>query len=140
MKPIADSVRFFYNQSGYSYDPKTETREQGRMRGAKALAKAEQEARDAGYCYQWEHDNVDSSEWSDETPPYVQWICIMRDADGKVLASLGGVDFGRDGEPWGNTYKRVVEAELASEAISARVWETIEENRKARIAAHIIKG
>ncbi len=117
MKPFADSVRFFYNQAGYSYNLKTETCEQGRMRGAKALAKAEAHAKDAGYVFEWGYDDVDSSEWSDETPPYAQWICIMRDADGNVLASLGGIDFGRDGEPWGDPYKRVVEAELATEVL-----------------------
>ncbi len=140
MKPIADSVRFFYNESGYSYNPKTETREQGRMRGAKALAKAEAHAKDVGYIFEWGYDDVDSSEWSDETPPYAQWICIVRDANGEVLASLGGIDFGRDGEPWGDPYKRVVEAELASEAIDASIWQSIEDKRRDKIAAHIIKG
>ncbi len=121
MKPVADSVKFFYENAGFSYNPKTETLTQGRARGAKALAKAEAHALDSGYVFEWSYDDVDSSEWSDETPPYVQWVCIMRDADGKVLASLGGIDFGRDGEPWGSSYKRVVEAELASEAIEEGV-------------------
>jgi hypothetical protein len=39
----------------------------------------------------------------------------MRDKAGKVVQSLGGVDFGRDGDPWGQPYARVVEAELALE-------------------------
>jgi hypothetical protein len=41
----------------------------------------------------------------------------MLDPEGTVVANLGGVDFGRDVEPWGNPYARVVEAELASDLI-----------------------
>jgi hypothetical protein len=42
----------------------------------------------------------------------------MVDEDGKIVQSLCFIDFGRDGSPWGDSYKRVVEAELALEQIS----------------------
>jgi hypothetical protein len=108
-------VRFFMEHAGFSYRPGQETEYQGRYRCARALAAAERKARDAGFSWTGEVDEIDSSEWSDEEPPYRQWLCIMRDAEGKVRGSLGGVDFGRDGEPWGDSYRRVVEAELAVE-------------------------
>lgn len=107
---------FFLTHAGYSYNPQTETPMQGRRRCARALAWAEMRARDVGASFEWSIDpDVDSSEWSDEEPPYAQWQCIARDASGVVFASLHGIDFGRGKEPWGDPYRRVVEAELASE-------------------------
>jgi hypothetical protein len=106
--------RFFYQHAGYSIGP-GETKRQGRSRGAKVLAAAEKRAQDADVTFHWEVDELDSSEWSDEEPAYQQWCCIARTADGKIFASLGGIDFGRDKEPWGDPYRRVVEAELATE-------------------------
>lgn len=108
---------FFLKHAGYSYDPKTQTKMQGRIMGAKELAAAERWALDQGCSFDWEVDDVDSSDWSDERSSWNQWVCIMRDAHGNVMESLCGIDFGRDGEPWGEPYKRVVEAELASDAM-----------------------
>lgn len=54
---------------------------------------------------------------------YHLWQCTAWQCEGDDMgaltyrASLGGIDFGRDGEPWGNPYRRVVEAELALEAL-----------------------
>lgn len=112
---------FFHKHAGYSYDPATETKEQGRRRCAKDLANAEALARNAGYVYRWQIDQeTDSREFSDRRPYYALWCCICLSSDGGlVLASLFGIDFGRDGQPWGNPYKRVVEAELALEALTA---------------------
>ena len=109
------AYHFFLKHAGYSYDPKAETASQGRIRCAQSLARAEFTARELGYSFEWSVDDTDSSEWSDETPAWAQWVCVMRDQNGKIESSLGGVDFGRDGDPWGNPYRRVVEAELALE-------------------------
>jgi len=106
---------FFYKHAGYSWSG-TETRVQGKRRCAHMLADAEKAARDAGCSFEWSIDPyMDSSEWSDERPAWQVWDCLMRDASGRVVGSLGGIDFGRDGQPWGDSYKRVVEAELALE-------------------------
>ena len=79
------------------------------------LAKAEAAATAAQADYDWEIDeNIDSSDFSDETPAWALWDCVMR-VNGRVVQSLGGIDFGRDKEPWSDPYKRVVEAELALE-------------------------
>ena len=133
-------VGFFKRYAGTSWNPQTETKEQGKERGARELAHAEQFVRDAGYAIQWEIDpDVTSADWMPayETvtlpptrtasgqlesrkvrqrhAPYSTWVCLIRDPEGNVCGSLGGVDFGRDGEPWGDPHRRVVEAELASE-------------------------
>jgi len=115
--------QFFYEHAGYSYDPLTETPEQGKERGAKRLAQAERDSREAGESYEWQIDTDSSSaDWIEENEdggknqePWEVWGCIRRSAEGEVLASLWSIDFGRDGQPWDNPYRRVVEAELALE-------------------------
>lgn len=108
---------FFYEHAGFSWNPKTETKEDGRKRCAETLVKAERDAASLGFGFEWSVDDCDSSEWSDDPEPWAQWVCVCKDENGNVLASLCGIDFGRDGDPWGDPYARVVEAELASEAI-----------------------
>jgi hypothetical protein len=108
---------FFYEHAGYSVK-QGETREQGRRRCARELERAERDGSDAGLSFEWKVDrDMDSSDWTDETPAWATWNCCCRDANGEIVASLCGIDFGRDGEPWGNPYRRVVEAELASEGL-----------------------
>jgi hypothetical protein len=109
---------FFFEHAGYSYDPDRESRIDGRERCARALATAEAWASAEGYVFEWRVDSIDSSEYAAELPAYDLWYCLLR-APGTngVLASLGGIDFGRDGDPYQRNqhYKRVVEAELADE-------------------------
>lgn len=109
---------FFYRWAGWSYQPATETPPQGRARCAKALATAERRARGV-LTFEWSIDPISTSlDWCDERPAWQQWECVARNVEtGRVVASLHAIDFGRDGEPWGDPYRRVVEAELASEAI-----------------------
>lgn len=117
------AYHFFMANAGYSYDPKNETPMQGRIRCAKALAYAEKRARDAGASFEWSTDpDGSSADWiaddqdgGRDNNPWHVWSCVARDGAGKVFASLGSIDFGRDGEPWGDSYRRVVEAELACE-------------------------
>lgn len=112
------AFQFFYLHAGYSYVAASETELQGRRRCAKELVAAEAAARDAGYSFAWSVDPcADSSDHSEEAPPYALWVCTARDGQGKIAGSVGAVDFGRDGEPWGQPYRRVVEAELAMEAL-----------------------
>lgn len=109
---MSPAVAFFYNEAGYSCDPLKETPVEGRLRCANELATAEARASEGGCCFEWKLDGLDSSEWSDDEPATPTWECIMREADGSISESCGGIDFG-DGEPWGNPYKRVTEAQLA---------------------------
>ena len=108
--------QFFLSHSAYSYDAKNETPLAGRRRCARALAYAEERARLHGCSFEWSIDpDFDSSDFSDEQPSWSLWQVVGRTSDGKIFASLGGIDFGRDGEPWGDPYRRVIEAELATE-------------------------
>jgi hypothetical protein len=128
--------QFFLKHAGHSHNPATESPMQGRVRCARQLAVVERKARDAGISFEWGPDSYPSSEWiaDDEDggknrDPWGTWYCSAigpRDEEyslndsrgqGEVLANLGGIDFGRDGEPWGDPYRRVVEAELALEAL-----------------------
>src|SRR5262245_2374729 len=87
-----------------------------REKHARDLAQAYEWAIKSGWRFTWEHDELDSSEWSDEKPAWPQWRLRLRDADGAYYDGLGGVDFGRDGSPFsgeGYEYARVCQAELA---------------------------
>ena len=109
---------FFLKWAGYSYDPAKETKQQGRARCAKSLAAAESAARDAGLHFEWSIDrDTDSSDFDDSRKPWALWQCVMLNADGQSVGALGGIDFGRDGTPWGDPYREVVEAELAQEIV-----------------------
>lgn len=116
--------QFFHKHAGYSWTPGKETKAQGRARCAKALAAAEKAARESGAWFDWSIDPCASSaDWiergKDGGPgrkPWQVWQCAMYDESGACVASLHSIDFGRDGEPYGDPYRRVVEAELASEA------------------------
>lgn len=120
--------QFFYDQAGYSYDPLKETAEEGRRKGAILLASAEQWAHESGYSYEWSIDHGSSSaDWIEanedggkNNESWQVWSCVMRDSEGNIVQSLYSIDFGRDGEPWGDPYRRVVEAELALEE-----WHTV---------------
>ena len=114
--PVRTIEQFFYEHAGYSYRPDKETQDEGRLRCAAAYAIAERLACEAGYSFHWSIDqDIDSSDWSDDPDPWQLWECVMRHLNGDVCASLSGIDFGRDGKPWSDPYRRVVEAELASE-------------------------
>lgn len=116
---LISAVQFFAKHAGYSYDPKAETPEQGQQRCAKSLAVAEYDARDGGFTYEWSVDPcIDSSEFSEESPAWQLWQCAMYDRNGGIVNSLHGIDFGRDKEPFGRPYKRVVEAELAIDGLT----------------------
>lgn len=112
-------VEFFAAHAGLCILP-GESEDQARDRGAHALAAAERAASDAGCSFHWDIDPfTDSSDWS-EDEPYAVWSVVMRDGAGTVVGSLGAVDFGSGGEPWGDQYRRVVEAELASDWLTTQ--------------------
>ncbi len=119
---MTQTEQFFYDHAGWSYNPNTETQEQGRERGSKELARAEQYGKDHDWTVAWEYepDGGDSSfvqNWSEEEQ--AEWnaseheclYACLRDADGVMRASLGGI-FDPSQE-----YRRAVEAELALEAL-----------------------
>lgn len=111
---LTAAEQFFYDNAGYSYG-ENETKEEGQLRTAKALAQAEITGRDFGLSFNWELDpDTDSSEFiTSRRNAYSLWVCFCYNKDGVIVTSLGGIDFGRDSNPWASVYRRVVEAELA---------------------------
>jgi hypothetical protein len=108
---------FFYQNTGYSYDPKTETLEEGRLRSARELADAETIGQRLCYVFEWELDECPDLSWmSDDERQQGHEVLCCRIVDPEnqrySLASLCGI-----ADPDRN-YRRVVEAELAAEAIA----------------------
>lgn len=125
--PIDDAIRFFWHHAGTSYRPGVETVDEGRHRGAVALARAEQWADENGVVFEWapDWDVVDhAAEYDcyDEGGPESCETCTALDENGDVLASLGCIDDATD------EYRRVVQAELALEAhaVLAARWADVE--------------
>lgn len=111
---------FFYEQASLSYDPKTETSEQGRRKCARRLAQAEAFAKYHRMRFEWSKDDITNREFTEEGPEYRLWqVCAY--LDGSVCGSLGGVDFGQNGRPKTDPYGRAVEAELALDSLHE--WE-----------------
>lgn len=109
-----EAFRFFYENAGYCVGR--------RAAGAWHLARAEQEAAEMGVTFQWEFDQDgdlgDHEYWcrKDCGKDHEVLVCIALAPEGDALgpmplASLGGII-----DP-GKAYGRVVEAELALEAV-----------------------
>jgi hypothetical protein len=116
-KQLTSDQFFFYQNAGYSYDTKTETPEQGRLRCSKDLAEAETVGQRLGYEFEWEFDECPDLSWmSDEEREQEHEVLCCRIVDHEnprySLASLCGIT---DAD---SNYRRVIEAELASEAIA----------------------
>lgn len=117
-KTADKAVVFFYEHAGYGFDPKNETPEQGRMRGAIALADAErwlasQQAVHTGWVVD---ETYNPKDYPRKGMPKIGWGCFLY-VDGK-RASLWGVTFDGDHTPRNKPYARVVLAELALELMS----------------------
>jgi hypothetical protein len=118
--PKQAAYLFFLRNAGYSYDPKTETKQAGRSRCARQMAKAERDARALGMSYVWQNDTEGCSGCgcgSDDCDcstgrDHVTLGCILYSDTGKHLASLWSIC----NPSW--DYRRVVEAELAMEALA----------------------
>ena len=126
MKPgeLTTQEQFFYDNAGFSYDPKTETEDQGRHRCAIAMAKAENEARDKLYHFVWDDDSdgcigceCGSSECQcfvtkgKITETHQPQYCQMLNENDDIVQSLSGI-CDTDAK-----YHRVVQAELALEEL-----------------------
>lgn len=118
-KTLTPNELFFFEQAGYSYDPKKETAEQGRIRCAKELAQAEEYAANLNWRVEWQDDwdignhrdcYGEDSAYSDREPSTCECARLFDDDD-NVLAALGCID---DAD---RAYRRVIEAELAAEAL-----------------------
>ncbi len=126
------AVRFFFIHAGCSWNPKTETRQQGRWACARILSAAEASAKAAGIWFDWRVSDRDSSDFSDEKPSWALWDCVgyapLESGGAVPVESLSGCDFGRDRDPWtdiaAQAYARVVEAEIAAEILKSAAIES----------------
>lgn len=100
---MTPTEQFFFDNAGYSYDPKVETLEQGRAKCAQRLAAAEAEADRRGLWVEWVDD--------DEEDGAPRWCALLRDSNSAILNSLGGIDV------CAGPYARVVAAELAADVL-----------------------
>lgn len=126
--PRKGAVKFFYDNAGFSYDTKKETKEEGRRRSARQLAEAEEwleeQVYENGWEVIWEHDEespegfVDDEDMQELAAGNLEylWAGIV-DGDGETVASLGGILVYKG--PEGRKFGRVIEAELASEAMES---------------------
>lgn len=110
-----DAVKFFYDNAGWSYDSARETSDRGRIRCAEDLARAEQRRKSEGAWVAWERDDIP---FEDDVhgPDEYGYVATLWQYDAEsdapaCLASVGAVD-----AEAGDDYRRVIEAELASEA------------------------
>jgi hypothetical protein len=79
---------------------------------AEDLARAERIASEQDWKVEWSHDQDEYQLGDDEEQPNEVLAAVLKDGQGNVLASLSGI-----GDP-SREYQRVVEAELAAEALT----------------------
>lgn len=105
------AVKFFTENGGYRQRP-NESETVARRRSAESLARAEQYAFDHDWRVDWvvDPEPYEMGDAEDEVPKEV-FGAVLYDAAGKPLDSLWGI-----GDPT-REYRRVVEAELALEAM-----------------------
>jgi hypothetical protein len=116
--------QFFYANAGFSYDPKTQTQEEGRKQCAAALAQAE-----SAYIAAHRVANVECI-WEDDSTGFADYLCDKRagrlakgikkpesieccriEINGETVASLCGI-WDADAD-----YRRVIRAELSVECL-----------------------
>jgi hypothetical protein len=102
-----------------------------------------QRADDADLLIEWEQDELTSADFDDTDEPHRLWWVAARDATGKVLDSLGGIDLGEEGEPdayHSHPYQWDAEAQVLDEALSqlppdTRGAPSLEENPRKNVTA-----
>lgn len=111
---LTTDEQFFYDHAGWSYNPEMETEEQGRERGARALAAAEKRLKDGPYYVDHTPDDMP---WDGDMPydgPLwnVDLYSVENSTTAVLIGSIGSVACEEN-----SPYMRVVAAELANEHI-----------------------
>lgn len=108
-RPLASAIQFFFEHAGYSTPP-------GRKTVAKQLARAECEASKRGWEGEWDPDEDPDLSWmtpEERRQPHEVYCVGLRGSPGDLLVAgpiCGVVSPDRN-------YRRVLEAELADEAL-----------------------
>lgn len=106
------AYHFFLKHAGYCVKP-GETRRQARIRCAKELVVAEKRGQAAGFTFEWVPDfDADLSWLEPGQVVHEVYGCVAYDGT-TVVGSLWGIC-----DPDAN-YRRVIQAELASEALAS---------------------
>lgn len=129
---MTKAEQFFHDNAGFSWNPQTETQEQGKERCAREIARAEEYAREHGWYAEWELEQENPRDvlgepdevngpFYDPTNDFVSCVLWSNPDDSpaftsEVLASLGMIEESKDVRERQN-YRRVIEAELALEAL-----------------------
>jgi hypothetical protein len=108
--------QFFYDNAGGSWNPATETWQEGTARYAAELAQAETYAQEQGWFFTWEADDIPCQHEDGED--HEAEVCDLNARDHALLGSLSGICGATD------EYRRVVQAELALEAKGRHVAAT----------------
>lgn len=111
------AIDFFFKHGAFTYGS-GETKAQGKRRSAREHAEAEALAEDLGWTFEWEDDPSGWDSFDDEDRAELSEVLsvVLRDENGKVLGSLGGVGFGQNSVD-NKKYARTVEAEVALDAL-----------------------
>lgn len=109
-----EAVAFFTDQAGYSYDPATETPEQGKARCGRELALAEAWLMERPHTVEWEQDDCPDRSGIEHDGPLFQCCVSVKVGAEWKRESLCGIDLGPTGNEC-DAYMRVVVAELALE-------------------------
>lgn len=114
------AVAFFQKQMGGAKRP-GESWATARRRGAHALAHAETEAARRGWWFDWQEDPYASDNEYEGAEDNDHFIVTLRDEEGNALDTMGGVAFSKRGSSMEDrNYRRVVEAEMAAEALHSK--------------------
>lgn len=103
------AAAFFYEHAGYSYNPATETAEDGRTRCAEKLARAEEISARRGWYVRIHDDHDGPMEDDVDSIGRVERgeaVCLgvtLQDETGRTMASLWGIVV--RGDPWANGYR-----------------------------------
>jgi len=117
------SIDFFAKWAGSSYKAGATPAQKraSKLSSARAYAEAEIEAVNRNWKVIWEDDPEGWDSLGDIDPSEVEEVLSARlvDENGRTLASLGSITFGKNSVE-SRAYGRVVEAELALEALSRK--------------------
>lgn len=141
---LTPAEQFFYSHAGFGYPTGSDAKQQeaAHVQHAKSLARAEAESEKRGWTIEWEHDQDADTSWMDpeqlddyESGRTEILTAILRNENGDVLASIGGVALNARSSQR-DDYGRVVEAELAQEALDGGLNEPRQVKSNPRRSAH----
>lgn len=128
MSRPSDAFAFFLEHAGYGYVPGEETEQEGKERCARVLADAEKRGTDLGLEIEFSPDPdadasfMDTEDYDDDDRYSAEFVCaLVRDAEGEIVASLGSIHEDARDRQGARNYRRVIRAELFSEALPKQV-------------------